>query len=208
MIECMDLLVGNLVSKLEERGLRENTIFVWTTDNGTGSSSNRLNGRVVRGRKGTTLENGCCEPFIVSCPGAIAEDTVSNALTDFTDLLLMFAELAGANLPQEYTIDGKSFASVLRGESELGQREWIMAMGGGAGTYDESGRVINSFNYRDRVIRDRRYKLHVETDRSSAKLVDLEDDPDELINRVEDPALADVLTKLEAVEKSFPAQDG
>lgn len=207
MVEYMDHLVGRLTQKLEERGLRENTIVVWTTDNGTGGNSNRLNGRVVRGRKGQTLENGCCEPFIVSCPGAITEGAVSDALADFTDLLPTFAELAGAELPTGHTLDGKSFAPVLRGKSELGQREWIMSMGGGAGTYDESGRVINAYRYRDRVIRDRRYKLYVETDRSSAKLVDLVKDPGELVNRVGDPALSDALAKLQEVEHSFPAQD-
>jgi hypothetical protein len=67
--------------------------------------------------------------------------------------------------------------------------------------------VINLRTYRDRVIRDKRYKLYVENDRSSVKLVDLKEDPDEFTNRLDDPELIEVRKQLEAVEKSFPPQD-
>ncbi|MGC6467808.1 MAG: sulfatase-like hydrolase/transferase [Akkermansiaceae bacterium] len=207
MVEYMDHLMGQIVKKLDETGLRENTIVIWTTDNGTGGFSNMLNGRRVRGAKGKTLENGSCEPFIVSCPGLVPEGKTTDALTDFTDLLPTFAELAGAKLPEGHTLDGKSLAPVYLGKAEDGPRKWIMAMGGGPATYDENGRVINIRKYRDRVIRDKRYKLYVENDRSSVKLVDLKADPDELVNRLDDPGLAKVRAKLEAVEKSFPAED-
>ena len=207
MVEYMDFLMGRIVSKLEQTGLRENTIVIWTTDNGTGGKSNTLNGRVVRGAKGRTLENGVCEPFIVSCPGLVPEGLTTDALTDFTDLLPTFAELADAELPEGHIMDGKSFAPLILGKADDGPRQWIMAMGGGGGTYDEHGRVINVYRYRDRVIRDKLYKLYVETDRSSAKLVDLQEDPDEYVNRLDDPSLAEVRARLEAVEKTFPAED-
>lgn len=207
MVQYMDFLMGRIVTKLEKTDLRENTIVVWTTDNGTGGKSNTLNSRVVRGAKGKTLENGVCEPFIVSCPGLVPEGVTTDALTDFTDLLPTFAELADAQLPEGHTLDGKSFAPLILGKSDDGPRQWIMAMGGGGGTYDENGRVINVYRYRDRVIRDKRYKLYVETDRSSAKLVDLKEDPDEYVNRLGDHALTEVRARLEAVEKSFPGMD-
>lgn len=207
MVEYMDYLVGRIMAKLDETGQRENTIVIWSTDNGTGGQSNILNGRRVRGAKGKTLENGTCEPFIVSCPGLVPEGVTTDALTDFTDLLPTFAELAGADLPSGHVFDGKSFAPVILGKAADGPREWIMSMGGGPGSYDKNGRVINVYRHRDRVIRDKRYKLYVETDRSSAKLVDLEEDPDELVNRIDDPTLSDVRTRLEAIEKTFPAED-
>ena len=209
MVEYMDHLVGKLVTKLDQKGLRNNTIVIWTTDNGTGGGqSNKLTGRLVRGAKGKTLENGTCEPFVVNCPGVVPKGVVTDALTDFTDLLPTFAELAGAKMPEGHVIDGKSLAPLLLGKADDGPREWIMAMGGGAGTYDpDNGRVINVHRYRDRVIRDKRYKLYVETDRSSAKLVDLKNDPAELKNVIDDPKLASVLEKLQKVEASFPAED-
>lgn len=208
MVEYMDHLVGNVVKKLDETGLRDNTIVIWTTDNGTsGGMSNNMNGRLVRGAKGKTLENGACEPFVANCPGVVPKDKVTDALVDFTDLLPTFAELAGEELPQEYTIDGQSFAPLLLGKADDGPREWIMAMGGGAGTYDEEGRVINVYTYRDRVIRDKRFKLYVETDRSSAKLVDLQNDPAELDNVIGQPEFTDALARLQTVEQAFPSED-
>jgi len=208
MVEYMDHLVGKVVSRLDETGLRHNTIIVWTTDNGTsGGQSNLMNGRLVKGAKGKTLENGTCEPFVVNCPGVVPAGRTTDALIDFTDLLPTFADLAGSQLPAEHIFDGHSFAPLILGKALDGPRKWVLSMGGGAGTYDSNGRVINNYVYRDRVIRDKRFKLYIETDRSSAKLVDLKSDPAELTNRIEDPQLADVLSRLQAIEKRLPAQD-
>lgn len=208
MVEYTDKLLGNVITKLDQRGLRRNTIVIWTTDNGTsGAIANKLNGRMVSGAKGRTLENGACEPFIANCPGLVPQGKVTDALVDFTDLLPTFAELAGASLPEKYTIDGQSFAPLLLGQANDGPRQWIMAMGGGGGTYDQDGRVINVHRYRDRVIRDKRYKLFVGTDRSCEKLIDLANDPGEKRNVIDDPAHAGALKKLQAVEKTFPAED-
>jgi arylsulfatase A-like enzyme len=193
---------------LDENDLRGGTIVIWTTDNGTsGGISNRMNGRLVRGAKGKTLENGTCEPFVVNCPGIVPQGVVTDALTDFTDLLPTFAELGGARLPQGHVFDGRSFAPLILGQADDGPRHWIMSMGGGGGTYDQDGRVINVHRYRDRVVRDKRYKLYVETDRSTAKLVDLQLDPAELVNLIDDPTLSDVVAQLRAIEREFPAKD-
>ncbi|MGI9515856.1 MAG: sulfatase-like hydrolase/transferase [Pirellulaceae bacterium] len=208
MVEYTDHLTGNVLDKLKEQGLRSSTIVIWTTDNGTSRGfSNTMQGRVVRGAKGLTLENGTCQPFIASCPGIVPAGVVTDALVDFTDLLPTSAELAGASLPRRFTIDGQSFAPLLLGQADDSTRRWIMSMGGGAGTYDETGRVVSRYLYRDRVIRDKRYKLYVETDRSPVKLVDLQNDQDELVNRIDDPGLAEVLARLQQVADSFPSQD-
>jgi arylsulfatase A-like enzyme len=61
--------------------------------------------------------------------------------------------------------------------------------------------------YRDRVIRDKRFKLYIETDRSAAKLVDLDADPAELENVIDDPAHAAVVERLKKIESYFPAED-
>ena len=168
-----------------------------------------MHGRLVKGAKGQTLENGTCEPFIVNCPGLVPESVVSDGLIDFTDLLPTFAELAGAKLPQDEQFDGHSFAQHILGKADDTQRRWILSMGGGSGTYDPvDGDVINLYHYRDRVIRDKRYKLYVETDRSSVKLVDLEEDPAELENIIDDPKLTAILNTFQEIEKIFPDEDG
>jgi len=208
MVEYMDHLVGNVVRTLDDSGLRENTIVIWTTDNGTsGGISNRMDGRLVYGAKGKTLENGVCEPFVVNCPGTVPEGVTTDALTDFTDLLPTFAELSGGELPADHVLDGASLAPLLLGKTDDSPRDWIMAMGGGPATYDAEGRVINVYRYRDRVIRNKRFKLYVETDRSAVKLVDLAADPAELQNLIADPPHAPELSGLCEIERQFPATD-
>ena len=161
--------------------------------------------------KGTSGENGVREPFIVNCPGIVPEGVVTDALTDFTDMLPTFAELAGAKLPEGVPLDGVSLAPLITGKAADSPRAWIMAMGGGGGTFDrESERVVPVFAYRDRVIRDKRYKLWIDTDRRSVKLFDLAQDPAELNNLIDSTESAVIAARkaLEAVALKFPRVDG
>jgi len=198
MVEYMDHLVGRVVNALDEAGVRENTILIWTTDNGPA--------------KGRTTEDGICEPFLVNCPGTVPEGIVTDALVDFTDLLPTFAELSGAKMPEGPTFDGRSFAPLILGKAKDSARQWMMAMGGGgvqATETDAGWRVINKHDYRDRVIRDKRYKLYIGTDRESQKLVDLKNDPQEKTNVIDSdkPEIIAALAKLEKAAAAFPRKD-
>jgi len=210
MVRYCDILLGRLTGALEELGIRDDTIIIWTTDNGTSKGmSAMMNGRKVSGGKAMTSENGVCEPFIVNCPGLVPAGVRTDALTDFTDMLPTFAELGGAKLPKDRAVDGKSIAKVILGRAKDSPREWIMAMGCHAGTLNEAGRVVPVHEYRDRVIRDKRYKLYVGLDRRSEKLFDLVADPGESENLLEsrDAKVVRARRKLEAVAKGFPEKD-
>ncbi len=113
-VEYMDHLVGRIEDALDEMGLRDNTILLFTGDNGTQGAG-----------KAQVTEMGARVPLIVSAPGRI-KPKVSDALVDLSDMMPTLAELAGAELPRGVEIDGKSFAPVLRGESD-GVREWIFS---------------------------------------------------------------------------------
>ena len=179
MVRYADKLVGRIVSAIEENGLRQNTIIVFTTDNGSGENTvGSLNGREVAGGKMLTTENGVNVPFIVSCPGRIAEGVESNALVDMTDIAPTFLELAEVEYASEQ-FDGKSFVSVLDGVTEKSNRDWIMAMGGGNFAQLTDQGVENQFWFRDRVLRNERYKAFIGTDRKLVKLIDLQNDPEE-----------------------------
>jgi len=211
MVRYTDHLVGKIVAELESLGIRDNTLLIWTTDNGTsgGIKGKRL-GKEVKGGKGKTLETGVNAPFVASWPGRIKPGTTTDALVDFTDFYPTFLDLAGAGAPTGHAVDGKSFAALLRGESGDSSREWILAMGGHSGTIDPgSGRVANVFSFRDRVIRDKRYKLLVGTDRKPAKLFDLQQDPTEKSNILKSgiPGADAAQKRLWKVIESLPKRD-
>jgi arylsulfatase A-like enzyme len=128
MVRYTDYLVGRLVKALDDSGVRSNTIVIFTTDNGTaGGIHGSLNGRPVRGGKGKLTENGPKQPFIVNGPGLVPAGALTGELTDFSDLLPTFCELAGAPLPQGVQLDGKSIAGVILGKRRAGPRDWILA---------------------------------------------------------------------------------
>jgi arylsulfatase A-like enzyme len=207
MVRYTDFLVGKLMDHLERLGLRKNTIIIWTCDNGTsGKISNMRNGRMVRGGKTQTTENGVNTPFIASCPSLIPQGIVSDALVDFTDMHSTFAALAGATLDPTYHYDGHSLKDVLLGAAKESSRKWIMAMGSHSGKRSEKG-IENVYYFRDRVIREVRYKLFVGADRKPIKLVDVIKDPDEKIDLMGNPEYKGVLMRLCAVIESFPVQD-
>ena len=212
MVRYTDFLLGKLVAELDRLELRRKTIIIWTTDNGTVPSiTGTLGNRRVRGGKARTTENGINAPFIVNCPGLVPAGKTSDALVDFTDFAPTLAELAGAPVPDDSQVNGRSFADVILGKGDASPREWILAMGG---SYKSRAKVSdkgveNESVFRDRVVRDRRYKLFIGRDRKPEKFVDLQNDPEEkndLTGRESTEALA-ARRKLEGLISKFPRQD-
>jgi arylsulfatase A-like enzyme len=207
MVRHADHLLGKLVAHLDAVGLRQNTIIVWTTDNGTcRKMANQLNGRLVAGGKTLSTENGVNAPFIVNGPGLVPQAQTSDALIDFTDMLPTFADLAGAKPEAGYTYDGFSLKEVFLGQATKSKREWILAMGSAPGRMTEQG-VQNVFYFRDRVVRDARFKLFVDTNRQPKKLVDLSKDLEETNNLIGNPEYDQVLAQLTAVITTLPEMD-
>lgn len=209
MVEYTDTLVGRLVDVFDELGLRERTIIIFTTDNGSGGGVlGTVNGRKPSGGKASNFEGGVCEPLIVNCPGLVPAGVESDALTDFSDWLPTFAELGGATVPKSLTIDGHSIAPVILGKEKDSTRDWIMAIGHGGGTLDEQG-VRSRDDYSDRVVRDQQYKIWIDTNRETIKLFDLLADPYETNNLIESdlPDHQAALGKLQSVADTFPKQD-
>ncbi len=133
---------------------------------------------------------------------------MTDALTDFTDLLPTFAELGGARIPKDLKIDGVSIAPVMLGKATDSPREWIMALGHGAAKLDEKG-VRGQVDYTARVIRDKRYKVWVSEQREISQLYDLGRDPFEennLIGSTRPEHLA-AIRKFQVVVDSVPEKD-
>ncbi|MFM6968763.1 MAG: sulfatase-like hydrolase/transferase [Sediminibacterium sp.] len=126
-INYMDKLVGKLLRTLDSLKLRDNTLIVFMGDNGTAGQAaaiGTVNGKKIIGKKGTMQEGGSLVPLIVNWPNVVKKATVSKSLIDATDLIPTFAEIAGAPLPTNNILDGKSFAYQLKGTKGVA-RDWI-----------------------------------------------------------------------------------
>jgi arylsulfatase A-like enzyme len=198
-----------LVDAFDRLELTERTIFVFTTDNGTmrGQTGVR-NGREIQGAKAQMREAGVAMPFIVRGSGLVPEGVVTDALTDFTDILPTFAELAGTQPSDRWVVEGQSIAPLILGKANDSSRDWIYAQGGHPADFRDN-RVVPSQPYDDRVIRDKRWKLWVSQDRKPIKLYDMQQDPRETNNLIDsdDSEAQAALQKLWSVIEQIPKTD-
>jgi arylsulfatase A len=152
-IAYLDKTVAKLVSELEKLGLREKTLILFSSDNGTATvgyrpehdpqlTTGKIGGRAMNGHKGELLEGGSRVPLIASWKGTLSAGGVRNDLIDFSDLLPTFADLAGATLPAGVKFDGRSFAPQLRGEAGH-PRDWIFVQLGAGWYVRDDGWKLN-----------------------------------------------------------------
>ncbi len=143
MIQSLDQMVGRVVGKLDQLGLRENTIILFTGDNGTAVRSklrHRANGKYeyeqvysirngkrVPGGKGKLLDIGTNVPLIANWEGQIESGSHTDALVDFSDWLPTLVEVAGGHMEQE--IDGRSFAATLYKAEATSARKYAYSEG-------------------------------------------------------------------------------
>ena len=125
MVAYMDKLVGKLVARLDQHGLRDNTLILFLGDNGTpGKIVSMMGAQAVSAGKGQTTSNGMHVPLVVYWPAGIPAGKVSHDLVDSTDFLPTLCDAAGATIPTGLKIDGRSFYPQLRGQKG-NPRQWI-----------------------------------------------------------------------------------
>lgn len=135
----LDWVVGQIVETLEELGIREETLVIFTSDNGPVFFDGYYEGSVedagdhqlggpFRGGKYQTLEGGTRMPFIASWPGTIERGMVSDGILSQVDLLATLADLTGIVLPNEAGPDSQNLLPLLLGQTELG-REFVVQQG-------------------------------------------------------------------------------
>lgn len=108
-IEEIDWSVGEILRTLAELKLDEQTLVIFTSDNGAAAGSSAP----WRGKKGTNFEGGVREPCIMRWPGKIPAGTTCNQIAGNIDLLPTFAKLVGAELPPDRVLDGRDITSLL-----------------------------------------------------------------------------------------------
>ncbi|MCZ2343116.1 MAG: arylsulfatase [Bacteroidales bacterium] len=125
MITRLDREIGRMIDTVKELGLEQNTIFVFTSDNGPlydqlgGTDTEFFNSAAgLRGRKGSLYEGGIRVPGIIRWTGQIAAGTESARITGFEDWMPTLLELAGLQQSTPATLDGISFAPTLKGKPQ------------------------------------------------------------------------------------------
>jgi arylsulfatase A-like enzyme len=149
MVAYTDKIVGKFQAKLQQLKIDDNTIIIFTGDNGTHTAiTSTTTDRMVKGAKGNTTDGGTHVPLIISWPDKIKKGFVYDGLIEFSDFFTTFADI----VDKEVESDGKSFYSLLSGQDDQ-ERETAFVH------YDPRwGQNVNKF--RSQFARNENYKLY------------------------------------------------
>ena len=213
--------VGELLDAIDRLKLTENTLVIFSSDNGParakedqeltlvhdsatgcgygrGASKGITGGR--RGYKASIYEGGIGVPFLARWPGKIAAGKVDDtSLMSAVDLLPTFCELAGASLPDDYVGDGVSQVATLKGESSSKREKTLFWK-------TTSSSAKSPFHWVAHAVVDQQWKLMTSKDESRIELYDLVADPLEQKNLATDEptVVKDLLGKIETWKKTLP----
>ncbi|MGH9341218.1 MAG: sulfatase family protein [Acidobacteriota bacterium] len=201
VIETIDWSVGQILQALKQEGLDENTLVVFTSDNGPWlNMPERMFGEGIvkpwhagspgplRGWKGTTYEGGMRVPFIARWPNRIPAGQTSAEPTSVMDLYATFLSLAGAQIPQDRPVDGRDITPLLT-EGAASPHQAL---------YYFSGELLEG-------VREGPWKLRIARD-SALELFNLEVDPSERYNLAgQNPEIVTRLrSRMEAFAEELP----
>ena len=128
MVNCIDDYVGDIVAKLEVLGISEDTLIIFTSDNGphaeAGHNPDYFNSNgPFKGRKRDLYEGGIRVPMIANWPGTITEGSTTNHISAFWDVFPTFAEISSQPIPEN--IDGLSFLPTLLGRDDQPAHDYL-----------------------------------------------------------------------------------
>ena len=183
MVACMDDVIGQVIGSLSERGMRDDTLVIFSSDNG-GATNTAANNRPLRGHKGQLYEGGVRVPAAAAWRDVIQPGTVVDEPLHIVDLFPTLINLAGGSLEQPLPLDGRD--------------AWPTIVEGAPTPHEE---ILFNAHGRQGAIRQGKWKLL----RNAAgwsrqpvvELFDLESDPHETTNLVaEQPEKTAQLVKL------------
>ncbi len=152
MVEAVDESVGRVLEALEKHGVADNTMVVFTSDQGALSPRASSN-LPLKGGKSFPYEGGVRIPFIITWPDRIAPESRSDERVMQIDLYPTFCEAAGVDLPENQHLDGVSLMPLLTGSGGLDERplfwyypHYTHAIGPYASVISEGWKLIRHFN--------------------------------------------------------------
>jgi arylsulfatase A-like enzyme len=172
MIANIDDNVGQMRAFLEEQGLAENTIFIFTTDNGTSSGAKVFNAG-MRGQKGSEYDGGHRVPFFVHWPaGGWTKGRDVNDITAHVDVVPTLIDVCGVPAPQGVKFDGRSIRPLLEDKASADDGNWPDRI-----LITDSQRVKDPIKWRKSAVMTNRWRLNNETE-----LYDMDADPGQTKN--------------------------
>ncbi len=160
-VECIDWATGVILDEIKRQGLDENTLVIFTSDNGSRGDHGGSN-FPLRGKKGTTYEGGMRVPCIMYWPGTISASRVCDEIVTSMDFLPTITHLTGGRVMQDRVIDGENICPIIFGEE-------------GAC----SSREAFFYYFKDNLeaVRSGKWKLHIrKVDNEVRELYDLDND--------------------------------
>ncbi|MBL7152605.1 MAG: sulfatase [Phycisphaerae bacterium] len=121
MVQSVDEAVGTIMSKLDELGVRDNTVVIFTSDNGGESAF--TDNAPLRAGKGYPYEGGIREPWIVRWPGVVEAASTCDEPVITVDIMPTICEVLGMRLPAGRLIDGESIVPLLKQTGSLRRKE-------------------------------------------------------------------------------------
>jgi uncharacterized sulfatase len=176
MVSLIDLEIGRILAKLDELGIADNTLVVYSTDHGHFLGQHGL---IAKGA--FHYEDLLRIPLIARYPGVIPAGTVTDGLQSIIDLPATFLDAAQITVPG--FMQSHSQMPFWRGEAPA--RDWVMV---------ENRHNPTTVHLRTLITDD--YKITIYRDADYGELFDLKNDPDELHNRWNDPAYNTIKTNL------------
>ena len=197
-VTAMDANVGRILDKLDELGLREDTLVVFMSDNGFSCGHHGFWGKGNGTSPLNMYENSVKVPALFRHPGRVPAGAVSGAMVSQYDFLPTLLGYLGIPDPADPTLPGRSFLPVLLGQAAEAREEVVV--------YDEYGPV--------RMIRTREWKYVHRFPEGPHELYDLLSDPDERKNLVDEesrkPVVEDMRQRLQTWFNRYlvPEKDG
>lgn len=161
-VSAMDEQVGRVLDALEEKGLADNTLVIFTSDNGMSMGQHGVWGKGNGTFPMNMYDSSVKVPFLTSFPGRIPAGTLNSHLVSAYDLFPTLLELAGLDMPQNVSLPGKSFLECLEGRETMQEKEEVVV-------FDEYGPV--------RMIRNREWKYVHRYPYGKHELYHLTEDP-------------------------------
>ncbi len=186
MIEAVDVSVGRVVDSVRKLGLEEDTLIVFTSDNGGLGNYSQL--APLRSMKGSLLEAGVRVPFVARWSGTIKSGSVNDTPVSGIDFLPTFASLAGAELPTTQPVDGADISPLFLGKA-IPERPifWFYPLylsGPGFEINLPNGKTYSWRGVPSTALRRGDYKLLELHEDDSIELYNIKKDPGELNNLV------------------------